>query len=92
MAVVAGFFQSVQVAQTGARPKLSGTFTATLARPARRLCGPTTDGPALFGDGPIVQATGLGGKIVLFPLDHFPRCATPTRQPRICRRTTFSFP
>ena len=75
MAVVARFFERIQMAQPRTRPKLSGALAPALACSAARFHRAAANRPPASGPRLVVHAVGVPGKIVLFPLDDFARLA-----------------
>ncbi len=81
MAIVARFFERIQMAQPRTRPKLPGVLAPALACAAARFHRAAANRPRAPGQRLAVHAVGVPGKIVLFPLDDFARLAPAAGQP-----------
>ncbi len=81
LTVLPGFDEGAQMAQAVRRPKLATAFEPPLPLPTRRFHRPGTNRPATLGSRTIIQASGMSGKIVLFPPDDFASLAPTGFQP-----------
>ena len=82
MAVVTGFFQSIQMSQACTVPELAGAFAAALPLATCRFHRAATNGPASAGQRLVVHPVGVTGKVVLFAAHHFAHGTAAARQGR----------
>jgi hypothetical protein len=75
--IAPGFIPSAEVAQSLFGPELPAAFETTLLLPAGRFHRARPDRPAASGNFLVVHSVGIGLKIILFPLNHFPWLAAP---------------